>query len=195
MLAFTPLFLLVTSPIILGEFPRFLGIVGILLIVIGSYVLHIREGNKDLWEPFKCLMREKGSRYMLTVAVLYSFSANMDKIGVIHSSPIMWIFALHCIMSIALGGVMVWRVTHIRRQIKAAWPFLLAVGMCNGLALIFQMSAIKMTLLPYLIAVKRTSVIMTALFGFFLFKEKGLKERLIGAVLMVLGVFMISFFQ
>ncbi|MCK5259579.1 MAG: hypothetical protein KAJ70_00825 [Candidatus Omnitrophica bacterium] len=57
------------------------------------------------------------------------------------------------------------------------------------------MIAIKMTLVPYLIAVKRTSVIMTSLFGLFLFKEKGLRERLIGVVLMVLGVLMISFFQ
>ena len=132
---------------------------------------------------------------MLMVAVLYSFSANMDKIGVIHSSPIMWIFTLHGMMSLALGIVMISRTKDIRQQIKSAWPLLLAVGIFNGLALIFQMSAIKMTLLPYLIAVKRTSVIMTALFGFFLFKEKGLKERLIGTVLMVLGVFMISFLQ
>ena len=195
MLAFTPLFLLVTSPIILGEFPGSLGVVGIVLIVLGSYVLHLRECRKNFWEPFKRLVSEKGVRYMLMVAVLFSISGNLDKVGVIHSSPFMWIFMLNLMLSITLGGIMLRNVTGIRRQVKAAWPFLLALGFCNGLALIFQMSAIKMTLVPYLIAVKRTSVIMTSLFGLFLFKEKGMRERLVGVVLMVLGVFMIAFFQ
>jgi len=54
------------------------------------------------------------------------------------------------------------------------------------------MFAVRLTLVPYIIAVKRTSVIMSSLFGFIIFKEKGLKQRLMGAALMVLGVFIIS---
>lgn len=195
MLAFTPLFLLITSPIILGEFPRLLGIIGIVLIVVGSYVLHLPDCHKNFLEPFKHLMREKGVRYMLMVAVIFSVSGNLDKVGVIHSSPFMWLFMLHLVLSIILGGIMFRNATDIAQQIRGAWPFLVAVGLCNGLALIFQMTAIEMTLVPYLIAAKRSSVIMTSLFGLFLFKEKGLRERLIGVALMVLGVFMISFFQ
>lgn len=195
MLALTPLFLLITSPIILGEFPGFLGITGIVLIVIGSYVLHLREGCKSFWEPFKRLIGEKGVRYMLMVAVIFSISGNLDKVGVIHSSPFMWLFMLHFMLTITLGMIMLKSSSSVGEQIKGAWPFLAAIGVCSGLALIFQMTAIEMTLVPYLIAVKRTSVIMTSLFGLFLFKEKGMRERLMGVVLMVLGVLMISFFQ
>jgi len=50
-----------------------------------------------------------------------------------------------------------------------------------------------MTKVPYVIAIKRTSVIMTSLVGFFLLKEKGIKERLVGISLMVVGVFLIAF--
>ncbi|MBN1868970.1 MAG: EamA family transporter [Candidatus Omnitrophica bacterium] len=193
MLAFTPLFLLVTSPVILGEFPGPLGLMGIILIVIGSYVLHLQERHKSFWEPFRMLVREKGVRYMLMVAVLYSISGNIDKIGVIHSSPFMWIFMMNLMLAATLTLVMARNVTGIQQQIKEVWPFLVVLGFCNGLAHIFQMIAIKMTIIPYLIAVKRTSVIMTSLFGLFLFKEKGLRERLLGAILMILGVFLISF--
>ena len=195
MLAFTPLFLLITSPIILGEFPGLIGIIGILFIVVGSYILHLKEWRKNLWEPFKCLIREKGIRYMLMVAVLFSISGNVDKIGVIHSSPFMWIFMLSFTLSITIGVVMLKRVNDIGEQVKSCWPFLAAIGICNGIALIFQMIAIQMTLVPYLVAVKRTSVIITSLFGFFLFKEKGFQERLFGILMMILGVFLISFFQ
>lgn len=195
MRALTPLFLLITSPIILGEFPSSLGILGIIFIVVGSYVIHLKERRNGFWGPFRSLIREKGSRYMLMVAILFSISGNLDKVGVIHSSPLMWLVALNLAVSIVMWGMMSKYTKNTWRQAKEVWPYLLALGLCSGLGLIFQMMAIKMTLVPYLIAVKRTSVIMTSLFGIFLFKEKGFKERIIGVVLMVLGVFIISFFQ
>ena len=53
------------------------------------------------------------------------------------------------------------------------------------------MTAISLTLVTYVIAIKRTSVIMSVLWGAIIFKEKGIKERLVGAVIMVLGVVLI----
>jgi len=132
---------------------------------------------------------------MLFVALLYSVGANFDKIGVINSSPVMWIAVLNTVLAFALGIVMVRKTKNVAQQIKSAWLTLVFIGLFNAIALIFQMTAIKMTLVPYLIAVKRTSIFMSSLFGFFLFKEKGMKERLIGALLMIAGVFMIALFQ
>jgi uncharacterized membrane protein len=196
MQALTPLFLLITSPIMLGEFPGAFGGFGVILIVLGAYILHFNErGKKGFWGPFRSLVSEKGSRYMLIVAIIFSISGNLDKIGVINSSPLMWLFALNLAVAVVLSAVILKYSKDIGAQIKGSWPFLLALGLCSGVGLIFQMMAIKMTIIPYLIAVKRTSVIMTSLFGFFLFKEKELRERLIGAILMVLGVFAIYFFQ
>jgi uncharacterized membrane protein len=57
---------------------------------------------------------------------------------------------------------------------------------------IFQMTAINLTLVSYVISIKRTSVIMSVLFGYFIFKEKGLKERLTGTSIMVIGVLSIA---
>ncbi|MBU4332880.1 MAG: EamA family transporter, partial [Candidatus Omnitrophica bacterium] len=43
MLTFTPVFLLITSPIMLGEFPQAIGLLGILLIVAGAYVINFSD--------------------------------------------------------------------------------------------------------------------------------------------------------
>ncbi len=59
MLTFTPLFMLITSPIILGEFPSIFGMIGILLIVLGSYMLNISDWHKGILAPFKSLVKEK----------------------------------------------------------------------------------------------------------------------------------------
>jgi len=193
MLAFTPLFLLVSSPLLVGEFPSPLGLVGILVIVIGSYILNITDVKKGWLQPFKDLIQLPGPRYMLTVALLFSVGANMDKIGVVNSSPIVWIFTLNSCVCISLTFVMLRRSKNILPQLRSQFGWLFLAGFYNGAAILFQMVAIKMTLVPYLIAVKRTSALMSTAYGLFILKEQGLKVRLAGASLMVLGVYLIAF--
>jgi len=36
--------------------------------------------------------------------------------------------------------------------------------------------------------------VMSSLFGFWIFKEKDFKERIIGVIVMIIGVFIISFY-
>ena len=86
-LTFTPVFLLITSPLMLHEFPKLTGFLGVVLIVVGGYLLKFSRNSKSLWEPFQHLFKEKGPRYMLVVALLFSIYANIDKIGVRNSSP------------------------------------------------------------------------------------------------------------
>jgi len=89
-ITFTPIFLLFTSPWMVGEFPGFLGFLGILLIVGGSYTLSIQGTHMSLLDPFLAMLKEPGPRRMLSVAAIYSLTSNIDKIGVQHSSPIFW---------------------------------------------------------------------------------------------------------
>ena len=76
---FSPLFLLVTSPLIIGEFPQPLGMTGVLLIVVGSYLLNIKEKQKGYLAPFRAIITDKGSRLALLVAFIWSISANFGK--------------------------------------------------------------------------------------------------------------------
>lgn len=84
---FTPVFLLVTTLFLLGEVPPFSAVVRIGLIVFGSFILQLQELHQGLWGPVRALLREEGPRRMLSVALLYSITANFDKIGVRESSP------------------------------------------------------------------------------------------------------------
>jgi len=193
MLTFTPLFLLITSPILLGEFPKPLGLLGVFIIVAGSYILNIKDRKKGWLMPFKDLIAQKGPRYMLFVALLFSVGANMDKIGVVNSSPIYWIFILNITTCIVLTFVMLKKCQNPLAQMKPFLGWLVLAALFNGIAIIFQMNAVKLTIIPYLIAVKRTNALMTVLFGLVILKEQGFKERLTGAILMVIGVFFIAF--
>src|SRR5690606_20512891 len=51
LITLTPLFMLLTSPIMIGEFPSPLGIVGIVLIVVGTYISNLSQDTKNFFAP------------------------------------------------------------------------------------------------------------------------------------------------
>jgi len=193
MLTFTPIFLLVTSRIMLGESPRPSGLLGIVLIVTGSYLLNFKDRRRGYLAPLFSLVKAPGPRYMFMVAVLYSVGANIDKVGVQNSSPLFWSACVNGMVAVPLFVLMRKKISGLRRQLKKGWSLVLLMGFCSALAMLVQMTAINMTIVPYLIAVKRMSVFVTALFGFWLFREQGIRERSFAAALMVLGVLVIAF--
>ncbi len=193
MVTFTPVFLLATSPLIVGEFPDLKGLIGIILIVCGAYILNVKEKQKGLWSPIRALMRERGPRYMLLVAFIWSLTSNIDKIGVINSSVLFWVLSTHVASAIIFLPLVLYRLR--RNKIRLSMPMLkplLSIGLLTALRSIFQMSAIALTLVAYVISIKRTSVILGIWFGYLFLKEKGFAERLTGSIIMVLGVFLIA---
>ena len=192
LLAFTPLFLLITAPLILGEMPSFVGIIGVLLIVFGSYTLNIDKRHNGYLFPFKALFTESGAKLMLMVAFIWSISSNFDKIGIQNSSPIFWAIAVNGFIGLVLFPIMLIKSNHSLHKIRTNYKDLLPIGLFTSLALIFQMTAISLTLVTYVISIKRTSMLMSVSFGHIVFKEKGFKERITGAVIMFIGVLFIT---
>ncbi len=193
MLAFTPLFLLVTSPLILGELPSSIGLMGVLLIVLGTYVLSIKDVREGYLAPFKALIREKGAQMMLFVAVFFSVGANFWKVGIQYDSPLIFITMVYVLSSSLLFLLMLMNsknskrvvgIVHLRR--------LFLIGLFNALMEIFAMKAMQLGIVPYVISIKRTSILFSTLYGYLFFKEKRMTERLTGAFMMFLGVLVIS---
>lgn len=196
LMGLTPLFLLVTSPLILGESAGALGLLGVLLIVIGAYVLNAGDVRHGALEPFRALLRDRGARTMLGVAFLWSISANYDKIGVQATSPIAWPVVVHAIVALALAPVVLARRGG-RRQARSDGvtssgggmpPLILLAGLANALAMVTQMTALTLTLVPYVIALKRTSVLFSVGLGRLMFGEGHMRERALGASLILAGV-------
>jgi len=190
LLTFTPLFILLTAPIVVGEFPSTTGLLGIVLIAAGSYVLKLKERHSGHFGPFKALLKDKGARYMLAVAFLWSITSVYDKIGVQQSAPLLWPLALNLFITLAMIPVLL--VTSRKNILQLPVRQLLPIGLASALMLLAQMTAISMTLVAYVISIKRTSTVLSVLFGHYLFKEQGLRERLLGTAIMIVGVVVIA---
>ena len=192
MVTFSPLFLLITSPIIVGEFPGYYGIAGIVCIVLGSYMLNLQAVRKGFFAPFKALIKDKGPRYMLGVAFLWSITANIDKVGIQNSHPIFWVISISTFLFVGMVPVAYLFARRDLKQLKTKAVALFPVGLFTALTLVFQMLAINLALVAYVISIKRTSALMVVVFGWLIFKEKGFTQRIAGAALMLVGVLLIT---
>lgn len=191
----TPLFLLATSPLIVQEWPTWADGVGVILLVIGSYVLNLQPTSSHSptppspYAPLLAMLRNPGSRLMLCVALIWSITSNFDKIGVVNSSPLFWATSLFAVIA---GGMVPFVLFSGRRSglkpLIGQWQLLGITGGFNAIAITFQMVALTMAPVAQVIAVKRMSALISVLFGHFFFGEKGLQQRLIGAAIMVSGV-------
>lgn len=193
LITLTPLFMLLTSPIIIGEFPSAVGVVGIVLIVVGTYISNISEDPKKIFAPFVSLVKNQGSRYMLLVAFIWSITANLDKIGVEETSPIYWAFSKDFVILFYLIPILAIKSKKPLLQMNnRKWP-LLMVGFFKSTSVVSQMFAIQFILVPYVISIKRASSVFIILFAFLYMNErKNFRNRMFGILIILLGLGLIA---
>src|SRR5690606_17855588 len=193
LITLTPLFMLLTSPIIIGEFPSAVGVVGIVLIVVGTYISNISEDPKKIFAPFVSLVKNQGSRYMLLVAFFWSITANLDKIGVEETSPIYWAFSKDFVILFYLIPILAIKSKKPLLQMNnRKWP-LLMVGSFKSTSVVSQMFAIQFILVPYFISIKRSSSVFIILFAFLYMNErKNFRNRMFGILIILLGLGVIA---
>jgi len=190
-LSFTPAFLVVISFLMLGEIPSLMGLFGIALVVAGAYILNLKNLNGNLFEPFRTILREKGSLYMLIVAFLFSITSSLSKILVQKSSPLFSSAAYLATMALSFLAISFFASKKNIGQLKTGFKGLLPVGIFYALMVIFHNLAITLTIVPYMMSIKRTSSIFSVLYGHFWFKDENIKMRGFGALIMLLGAVLI----
>jgi len=212
MLAFTPVFLILTSFFILGELPSVPGAFGILLVVAGAYMLHLeyRRGRPASFTgPFRTLRRDRGVQMTLFVAFLYSISVNYDKQVVIGSDPVFG--AAVTTFLIALPFLIVTVFLWARRPflfrgkkpsprgISTDSPYpvpvpfaYLIIGAVLALESVSINTAYTLTVVPYVITVKRLAIFFSVLYGGLLLGERNLGGRVLGGMVMIAGAVIIG---
>jgi drug/metabolite transporter (DMT)-like permease len=192
-LALTPIFVPLTSFLILGEAPSNLGLTSILLIVAGIYLLNVHTSKQGLWQPLRAIAHERGSLLMIAVALIYSLSSTMGKLAITHSEPVFFGLFYFTLLGIAFSLVVFPRLGRNSRQIFSQPKLFLAIGFFNALMILTHFLAMDLTQVAYMIAVKRTNILFSVVYGYFMFGEQNIGERALGSVLMLLGVLLIAF--
>ncbi|MDH4161115.1 MAG: DMT family transporter [Nitrospirota bacterium] len=188
-LSFTPVFLILLSFVLVGQRVSPLGALGIALIGLGGYTLNLSALRSGFLEPFRAVARERGSLYMLIIALIYSVTSALGKIGVDHSSPAFFGFTYFLALAVCMLPILVRQCGRERLVplLKSTTRIALLPALFDVMATVAHFYAVSMANVAYMIAVKRSSLLIGTIYGFVLFREMNIRERLVGAALMFAG--------
>jgi len=191
-LAFTPVFMILTGWLFLGETLNRWGILGVLCIAGGSYILSLGLGGTGFWAPFRALAREEGPRLMLGVALIYSCTAALFKKAVLHSDPAFF----GVFYPMVLSGAMLGGYPLIRKAgglaLRSIWRWSLLLGFFVALSILSVAQGLTLAPAAYMISVKRLSLLISVVLGGMWLKERPFLPRLLGVTLMCGGVILIA---
>ena len=190
-MALSPVFIIFIAFVFLGERPSVGGVAGVLLITCGAYLLNASASREGLLGPFRAIKNEKGSVLMIIVAFIYSITSTLGKVAVQHSSPVFFGFFYPFVLTVIMTAI-VWSRGKTAMIVSRPAAFL-KIGFLTAVMVISHFIALNMTQVAYLISVKRTSLLWSVIYGKFLFDEAHIRERLLGSIIMVVGVVLIVF--
>ena len=194
-LSFTPVFNTVTGYVLLGETVTLSGFSGIMLVVLGAWLLnieHARGERFDVLAPFRAIVSERGSRLMLITAALYSLTSVLGKGALAYTTPLFFGTMYYVVIGFAV--VVVFSFGN-RAAVNVLWrkPVAhMAIGLFMSIMVLSHFYAIQYIEVAYMIAVKRSSLLFGMVYSVLLFHERARIEHFFAGAMVVAGVYLIA---
>ncbi|MRS61134.1 EamA family transporter [Larkinella terrae] len=183
--------------LLLNEIPSWMGVMGVALIVAGSYVV-LDSGQRGRGFSFD-ILKQPEIQFRLIALVCSAIEAVFIKRAMVLSSP-MTTFILWCVLGFVFSFS--WVILTLRRRWKEQIAVFstekgtyAALFVSAGLMQFSTNTAFGGMQVGYVLALFQTSALLNVLFGYQFFKEKNIVQKLIGAAIMVTGAVLIVVFK
>ena len=193
--SFTPVFTTIIAIFALNEVPTPLKFLGILLVVIGAYLLNVADIKQGILAPFKTLFSHKGVLLFLLANFIWSITPIFQKKAIFETSPQIPLFASvigMCFVFLFLTPFAFKKAMASLKEVKANIKWFAINGVGNAFAQAAAFAAFSLTYLGYATAVFRLSTLFIIIFGGVFLKEERIRERLLGGGVMVLGTILLA---
>jgi len=192
--SFNPVFTTIIASVFLHETLSTEKYLGIITIIIGTYILNISELKGGVLLPFKKLFTNRGVLFFMLSNLLWSITPIFQKQAIFETKPTIPLFAAfseELLITIFFIPFILFRSKKQISQIKTSWKFLLIPAPFVALASLAAFNAFSQAPIGLVTSVFKLSTLFTVGWGFLFFKEERIKERLAGAIVMILGTILL----
>ncbi len=169
----------------LRESIAFIGVVGIVIICLGTALLG--SGQRGHREGFTAYL------YALSVGLSIALYSVVDKLGVGTVHPIVYISSMFTLTALALLPYMVWRrrpeCRHALNQLKT---FVGIIGVGSIGTYLMILFAYRLGPASYIVAVREFAVVIGALLGVVFLRERMTLRKTIGMAAIVTGIILVK---
>ncbi len=196
LLSFTPVFLIFTSYFFLGELPNAYGVIGIFLVVVGALLLKGEDLRNGLRNRLRHVFGQRASIYILIIAFIWSFSANFVKMAAEASSVWFYLAVTVFFEALFMTGWMAYRHRgKALEKIRGHIPLLVGAAVFSVIADVIFLFGLEHSYVSYAIAIKRAFLIVGSIcLGAAFFRERNIRYRIGGALVMAVGILFILVF-
>lgn len=188
--SFNPVFTTLIATATLHEIPAPVKFLGILVIVTGSYLLNISDIKHGVFKPFQKLFADRGVQLFLLANFLWAITPTFQKQAIFQTKPSSPLFASFFGVVLITVYLLPLSIRFVKKDMHAVttniWWFVL-LGLFAAFAQFAAFTAFSQAQIGYVTAVFKLSTLFTVVWGFLFFKEKNIKERLLGASVMIVG--------
>lgn len=193
---FNVVFQYVFGLIFFSEQLKLISIIGLILIIVGGYILKVEEAKEDLLKPFKLLFTNKNAFYYLIAMILMTASSVFDKTAMINMFPLNQSFYL--LLNNALSTLI---ITFYLSKNNLKWVYEIKSNFWVLFASAFAQVIVSLSYLigittggalVLVLGVKKLQVFFVLILGWLFFKDKPKRGVWIGSLIMLLGVILIK---
>ena len=185
--------LVIWGYLFLGENPSRLGVIGVLVSVVGVYLINVSRARVSPLAPLLSLVHDRGQRYTLGAAIFYAPCVVLIKKIALMSSPAYAVFMGYLFCSALITPFALWRSARHFSQIGRHWLSFVALGAFAAISTELGTVAYTMTVSAYVEAVKQVEILIALLIGYWMFGEGARIRRIwLGCVVMMAGLVLLA---
>jgi len=193
--SFSPVFTTIFAIFALNEIPTTIKFSGILLVVIGAYLLNIVDIKQGILAPFKTLFSHKGVLLYLLAYFIWSITPIFQKKAIFETSPQIPLFAaitgmVFCF--IFLTPFIFKKAIKSIKEVKSNLKWFIINGVGSAFSQAAAYAAFALIFVGYATSIFRLSTLFIIILGGVFLKEERIKERLLGASVMVAGAIILA---
>ncbi|HLD05580.1 MAG TPA: EamA family transporter [Candidatus Nanoarchaeia archaeon] len=190
----SPFFLLIFAFLFLGERISPVQGLGVVLLIVGAYVLERGKDRRHLLAPWLALWKNSYTRFFLLGLVFISGVSVFEKylisfvVDAVTYLYFVWVFI--CLNVLVVHSAR-FGFKDLKRDIKRAGSWTLLVSFLHLTSLFFHFQAVSLVAVSLALPVRRLSTLFATFFGGRMFHEKGLSSRVVACCILVVGAILI----
>lgn len=188
-----PVFTGILAAIFLAETISYVNAAGIILVTLGSYVI-LKDNKDDLLDPIRRFKVSDAPKLGAASAFLYSIASIADRFVTQTVSPEIYTYLIYFFMTAGLTAYILARdreiFTEVRENFSQDRKLYSITGLGAAIASYLIFFSFSKAEASKVIPVLQLQVFISVLAGITLFNEGNIKEKIIGSVILVVGVAM-----
>lgn len=194
LLALSPGLVAVLGVLLIGDVLVLNEWIGLVLMLVGTYILELRKTDQSIFDPFKSLLSFEKYKYVFFALILFSITSLIDRLLLkdFKLPPYTFMAYQQLFFAVIFSTMVLFRkkkLTGMFNLLNKNIIFLIIlISIFTVVYRYTQIEATKIAAVALVLSVKRLSVLMAIILGGRLFKESNVLKRAIAAIIILGGL-------